>query len=91
MEANTIGSEMGASTRVEVGMDPGNKERFNELQKKLAQVNKELEQTRTILLNYSKKMSAGEQLGTEKMQYVQQLATVLKMKQAEHARVAAGV
>ena len=85
VEANTIGSEMGASTRIEVGMDPGNKERFNEVQKELAQVNKEMEQTRTILLNYSRKMSAGEQLGAEKMQYVQQLAMVLKTKQGEQA------
>ncbi len=86
VEAKTIGSEMGAATRIEVGMDPSRKEKYIWIQKSLVQIQKDIEQVRPILLTYSQKMASGEQLPPEKMQYVQQLAVILKNKQQEYAQ-----
>ena len=85
VEAKTIGSQMGAATRIEVGMAPENKERYNEVQKNLTQVNKDVEQTKGILANYKKKIAAGEKLSADKLQYVQRLIMELKEKQNEQA------
>lgn len=83
VEATTIGSEMGAATRIEVGMDPAKKERYNEIQKNMLQLNRDLEQLKPILTTYSQKLSAGEVLGKDKVQYVQQLAVLVQSKQKE--------
>ena len=85
VEAKPIGSQMGAATRIEVGMAPENKERYNEVQKNLTQVNKDVEQTKGILANYKKKIAAGEKLSADKLQYVQRLIMELKEKQNEQA------
>ena len=81
VEATTIGSEMGAVTRIEVGMDPAKKERYNEVQKTMQQVNRELDQMKPILMTYSQKLAAGDVLAKDKLQYVQQLARVVQTKQ----------
>ena len=83
VEATTIGSEMGAVTRIEVGMDPAKKERYNEVQKTMQQVNRELDQMKPILMTYSQKLAAGDVLAKDKLQYVQQLARVVQTKQQE--------
>lgn len=82
VEAQTIGSEMGAATRVEVGTDPAKKERFLELKTILAEGNSELEKIKLILATYTKKLQSGEKLPPEKMGYVQKLAYSYKAKQS---------
>ena len=74
---------MGAVTRIEVGMDPAKKERYNEVQKTMQQVNRELDQMKPILMTYSQKLAAGDVLAKDKLQYVQQLARVVQTKQQE--------
>lgn len=81
VEANNIGSEMGAATRIEVGVDPEEKERYNKLQKEIAQINKEVEQIRPILKNFSEKAGKLEQIPPEKQQQVQMLAKTFKEHQ----------
>lgn len=85
IEALTIGSEMGATTNLEVGIAPERKERYTQLQKELAQLEKEIDQIRPILATYSKKMSSGESLKPETVVYIQKLARALQSSQQRHA------
>jgi uncharacterized protein (DUF342 family) len=81
VEALTIGSEMGAPTRIEVGVEPEKKERFLELQKMIQQTNKEIAQIKPVLTSYSEKLARGEQIAKDKLRYVQQLVYTLQEKQ----------
>lgn len=83
VEAQTIGSDMGASTRIEVGVEPEKKARFMELQKFIQQENKAISQIRPILMNYSEKLANGETLTKEIIQYIEQLTQAMKAKQEE--------
>lgn len=83
VEAQTIGSEMGSDTRVEVGSDPQKKERFQQLRTLIAEKTEELNKVKVILATYTKKLQAGEQLPPERMNYVQQLAYAFKAHRAE--------
>lgn len=87
IEAQTIGSSMGAVTKIEVGIEPQKKARLTRLQKELAEQQKTIEQIDVILKTYSEKMAKGEQLSREKMNYVDQLAKALKEKKKEAAPV----
>lgn len=81
IEAQTIGSEMGTVTKLEVGVDPAVKERYGELQKSIAQINKEMEQLRPILVNFNEKLQKKEAVSPERIQQVQKIAKVFKEQQ----------
>lgn len=83
VEAQTIGSSLGANTRIEVGVDPEKKSRFTELQQFIQQTNKAIDQLKPILLTYGEKMAKGEALSKEKIKYVEQLAQAMKTKETE--------
>lgn len=83
IEADYIGSEMGTSTTLEVGVDPTRKERYLALNRNLEARNKEIEDIKLILANYSAILRRGERLPQDKMVYVQQQAILLKQKQEE--------
>ncbi|MGN0342639.1 MAG: DUF342 domain-containing protein [Roseburia sp.] len=83
VEAQTIGSDMGAATRIEVGVEPEKKARFVELQQFIQQENKAIAQIKPILATYSEKLANGETLNKEAIQYVEQLANAMRAKQEE--------
>lgn len=83
IEAQTIGSSMGATTRIEVGADPETKARYTHLQKELGEAQKTIDQVSLILKTYGEKMAKGEHLSQEKVNYVNQLTTALKAKEEE--------
>ena len=83
VEAQTIGSSLGAGTRIEVGVDPEKKERYVKVQEELLQLNKTIEQIRTILTTYGEKLKNKEKLDQEKIQYVEQLMRAFKEKEAQ--------
>ncbi|MEG0805194.1 MAG: FapA family protein [Lachnospiraceae bacterium] len=85
VEAQLIGSEMGTTTLLEVGIDPMKKERYNELKKLIADKKKEIDQIKPILANFSEKMAKGEEIGQNKLMYVQQLAGTYKKMQEQLA------
>lgn len=85
VEAGNIGSEMGGNTKIEVGVEPNIKESYNELQKEMLQLNKEIERIRPIVKNYAEKMARQESVSTEKQQQFQILAKNLKEKQGQMA------
>ncbi|MBE5900599.1 MAG: DUF342 domain-containing protein [Lachnospiraceae bacterium] len=83
VEVDTLGSEMGAATAVEVGVDPKKKARFMEVSDAIKAKRKEVDSIKPILQNFSEKMAAGVQIPEDKMQYVQKLSMAFKGLQGE--------
>lgn len=83
IEAQTIGSVVGAATRVEVGVPPEQKERFAELQQWIVQNTKTMAQIRPILLAFGERMARGEKIPADKAQYVEQLTQTMRAKEEE--------
>ncbi len=82
VSAHNIGSEMGSNTKIEVGVEPEIKERYTEVQKEVLQLNKDMEQIRPILKNFTEKMARMEEVSPEKQQQVQLLAKNFREKKA---------
>lgn len=80
VNVKTLGSQMGAATVVEVGVDPGIKERIAALQKQIAEDTKMLQSIQPILVSTKKKLAQGEKLTPEQMKYIQSLALANKQK-----------
>ena len=62
IKAKTIGSDMGTTTILEVGLDPKKKERIATLQKELQDIAKQLAQMQPILLSVKQKLAQGIKL-----------------------------
>lgn len=80
VEAQTIGSEMGTITNIEVGVHPSVKERYGELQEKVSETVKEIEKMRPILVNFNEKLQRKEKVTPERVQQVQQIAQNFREK-----------
>lgn len=82
VEALTIGSERGAVTKIEVGIEPEKKERYIELQKMMQKANKEISQIQPILTSYKEKLAKGELITQDKIQYIRQLVVGMQERQS---------
>ncbi len=86
VEAQTIGSAMGgALTKIEVGVDPEVKERYNTLEESIAALQKEISQLRPALVNFQERLQRKEQISPARMQQVQGIAKSFKEKQQQLA------
>ncbi|MCR4956001.1 MAG: FapA family protein [Lachnospiraceae bacterium] len=74
----TLGSEMGAQTLVEVGVNPGKKARYLEMKEVLGEKTKEGNQLKTILKTFQQKLADGVQLSPDKMVYLKKIASQYK-------------
>lgn len=77
VEAKTIGSEMETATQIEVGVDPIQKERYTEVQKKIKDYRNQIDKVKPIVLNYTNKLKQGEKFNKEQVNYIRQLAAQL--------------
>ena len=82
VSVKTLGSEMGADTIVEVGVDPKIKNRVMELQKKIQEYRKSIEQSEPTINNFLKKMQSGSKLSMDQKMYMQTLLVEQKEKKA---------
>ena len=64
-------------------MDQEKKERYVKVQEELLQLNKTIEQIRTILTTYGEKLKNKEKLDQGKIQYIEQLMRAFKEKEAQ--------
>lgn len=71
----TVGSTMGTSTLLEVGIDPGTVEEYRSLEKSIMKMNTDLDKFMPILETYKKKISAGEKLSQDKIEYIRMATT----------------
>lgn len=83
ISVKTLGSAMGASTIVEVGAKPEVKNRFQELQKQVAEDQKTLKSIEPILVAYEQKKKEGAQFDKERIKYMLSLKQVQAQKTQE--------
>ncbi len=83
VEADNIGTSMGTTTKIEVGVDPQRKERYVELNKLIETYEQDLEDLRVVLKTYGDILKKGEYLPQDKMRFVQKTAVSYKEKEKE--------
>ncbi len=79
----TLGSDMGADTIIEVGMDPNVKNRMAELQKRIQENKKAIEQSKPAIATFAQKMQKGVKLSLDQKTYMQTLLTESKEKETQ--------
>ena len=79
----TLGSEMGASTVIEVGANPQLKEEYQNLQKNASEIQKVLLSTKSILTTYAEKKSKGVALTAEQLEYLKSVVLLDNNKKKE--------
>lgn len=77
VESMTIGSEMGAMTRVEVGMAPEKKERYTQLHRSIETLTKKINQLNPVIKTYNDYVSGGKELDNKNMLYLDRLMNEL--------------
>lgn len=80
INVKTLGSEMGADTIVEVGTDPRQKARLNQLQKQIGEDMKLLQTVQPTLISAKQKLAKGAKLSTAQIQQIQSMAALNKQK-----------
>ncbi len=86
LTVKTLGSEMGATTVVEVGADPKLKERYQQLQKDIGEIQRVLNSTRSIISSYAEKRAKGAQLNKEQLEYLKSVILLDTNKKKELER-----
>ncbi|MBR5421291.1 MAG: DUF342 domain-containing protein [Lachnospiraceae bacterium] len=81
VRVRTLGSAMGADTRVTVGVDPSLMSRMAELNKELQDLQKNMKTMLPVLDNAKKKLAAGVKMTPEQVKQVQTLAATIKTSQ----------
>lgn len=81
-----LGSAMGTDTIVEVGVDPEKKMRYQELQKSIVTVKKELDTMLPVLQANKEKIAKGARLLPEQIAGFKQLVEVAKAKQEQYLK-----
>lgn len=81
--AKTIGANLGASTILEVGVNPLAKEQFNRLQKSIADNTKTVKNAEVILDNFKEKIRKGVATNEGQVKYMKTVAHLLEEKSAE--------
>ncbi len=74
IEVKTLGSEMGADTIVEVGANANVKQPLMEIQKRIADINKQLATIKPVLAGAKAKLTQGIKMSTDQLLQVQKLA-----------------
>ena len=83
VSVKTLGSEMGADTVIEVGIDPKIKARITFLEKKIPETKKKIEQAQPSIDTFSQKLKKGEKLSMDQKMYMQTLLSEQKERKAE--------
>lgn len=83
LSVKTLGSEMGASTLVEVGVNPKMKEEYLTLQKDTGEIQKVLNSTKSIINSYTEKKAKGIALNKEQLEYLKSVVLLDTSKKKE--------
>lgn len=78
ISVKNLGSQMGADTVIEVGVDANVKQTVTALQKEIAELNKSLATTKPVLEGAKQKLAAGFKLLPDQISQIQQLAALTK-------------
>lgn len=78
-----LGATMGASTIVEVGVNPEMKARFIQLQKEITEIVKAIKGAQPVIAHFTEKRAKGARFTEEQLKYVKEAAKLLEAKKAE--------
>ena len=81
IRVRTLGSHMGADTRVTVGIDPTIISRMGVLNKEVADAQKNIKSLVPVLEAAKKKIAAGVKMGPDQVKQLQQIAATIKAAQ----------
>ena len=79
----TLGSELGANTIVEIGVNPEIKARYEELQRIVDENNKTLRSAQPVLDAAKKKIFSGVKLPPAQVKHIQELSNIVTAKKKE--------
>lgn len=85
VEVKTLGSEMGTSTVIEIGISPGVKKRYKEVKDQLAEDEKIMNRAIPILEAARGKLEEGIEISEEQAQTIRGLAVIVKEKRTAMA------
>ncbi len=83
VQVKTLGSEMGSDTIVEVGVDPTTKLNIQRLQKRVAELSKEIKTAQPILNAAAQKIAQGIRIHPDQIKYIQNLTIENKQRTEE--------
>lgn len=83
VEAKTFGAAMGASTVVEVGVNPKIKARYQRLQKEISEIVRILKEKQPIIANFMDKRTKGVKFNEMQLKSVKEATQVIEVKKAE--------
>lgn len=83
IEVKTLGSEMGTDTIIEVGMDTNVKTAMTDIQKRIAEINKQLITIKPVLEGAKAKLAQGIKMSTDQLLQIQKLAKLSSALTAE--------
>ncbi len=81
ISAKTLGSQMGADTVLELGVNPAIKVRYQELQEQIANNQKSVKQLQPVLIASNQKLASGVKMSKEQLKYIQDMAIAFKQLQ----------
>lgn len=76
VNVKNLGSDMGADTVVEVGIDASVKQRVAELQKEIVNINKQQATIGPVLIGAKQKLQAGQKMAPDQIAQIQKLAVL---------------
>ncbi|MBR6325294.1 MAG: DUF342 domain-containing protein [Lachnospiraceae bacterium] len=83
IEVRTLGAEMGASTIVEVGVNPKLKAQYNQLQKEIADTVAAIKNAQPVVANFMEKKAKGARFSEDQLNYVKQMVATIETKKVE--------
>lgn len=89
VEVRTLGAVMGASTIIEVGVNPALKTKYLNTQKEIAEIVKTIKNAQPVIQNFTEKKANGARFSPEQIEYVKQCAATLEAKKVELAQKSA--
>lgn len=83
VEVRTLGATMGASTVVEVGVNPQLKAQYIRTQKEVAEIVKVIKNTQPVIQNFTEKKAKGARFTPEQLEYVKKSVALIDEKKKE--------
>ncbi len=83
IDVKTLGAVMGASTVVEVGVNPKLKNQYQRLQKEIGEIVRDIRGAQPILANFTQKKAKGARFNEDQLKYIRETAQLLEAKKAE--------
>lgn len=83
IDVKVLGSQMGSDTVLELGINPERKLRFQNIMGEVDEIKKKIKQIEPVLVAANQKMSQGQKVSPERLQYIQNAALMYQQLRGE--------